>query len=587
MFPETNPAAAETARTRLLGLALALLAAAAFFLGTHRYWTPADQGMDENAYLVSARLLAQTGSPGFAAPDPYSFVGPMWIRTVDGRFYPKYPLGQTLLLAAAFKAGGPRAAFLVNPLLMTLALAGVFLLGREVAGSLAGLLALLAMAASPALLVETNASDSHAGSLAFTTWGMFLLLRWWRTGRLRHAALAGLLLGLSTITRYTEGVLLLPAALVVLFRLGLGRRWARRDLAGAAALAVGWLLPVGGQLAFNLRTLHGLTGYGSTHESTAFSADYFTRNAWPAVSHLFLHGLPFLLPLAVLGLALLTFRERRLGLVLWAWALPTFLLYMSYYWARDSVAYLRFFLTAFPPLAMGLAWLLTRPVPRPVLGLERLGRRVQPALTLALVLACGAFGVRATLPLLKSDQQEQQEAESAAETVLARAPAGSAVFGPQPALLFLQFAGDYRLYNRALFQPRFVFRMGSLDPLAPNPLQPERAHALYELLKDRDFDQLARVQRDLAAAALTQGRRVFLIAPAANAGWRRFADPSFDPLDHRSFDLLPVGGWIGWQGEADERGERDMRDWELLEVTARLAGGDGSPLPPAQERNAT
>jgi 4-amino-4-deoxy-L-arabinose transferase-like glycosyltransferase len=562
---ETTPAAAETVRTRLLFLALALAVAGAFFLGTHRYWVPADPDVDENAYLVSGRLLAQTGSPGFLPPDPYHFAGPMWIRTVDGRFYPKYPLGQTLLLAAAIKAGGLRAAFLVNPFLMILALFGVFLLGRETAGSPAGLLAMLAMAASPVLLVKTDDYDSHAGSLAFTTWGIFLLLRWWRTGKLRHAALAGLLLGLSTITRYTEGLLLLPVALVVLFRLGL--RWERRDLAGAAALAAGWLLPVGGQVAFNLRALHSLTGYGSTHESTAFSAAYFARNAWPAVSQLFTLGLPLLLPLAILGLALLTLRERRLGLVLWAWALPNLLLYMSYYWAIPGVAYVRFFLTVLPPLALGLAWLLTRPLPGP----ERLRRWVQPALALALVLSCGAFGVREILPVLKSGQQDQEQAANAAKTVLARAPAGSSIFGPEPALLFLQYAGDYRLYSRAMFQPRLVARLRTFDPRAPNSLQPQRARALYELLKGRNFIQMWCLERDLMAAALRQGRRVFLIAPAGNAGWRRFAASSFDAQDHRSFELRRVGGWSGWEGKANERGERETQDWELLEVTAREA----------------
>ncbi|HEY2295454.1 MAG TPA: glycosyltransferase family 39 protein [Thermoanaerobaculia bacterium] len=133
----------------------------------------------------------------------------------------------------AVKTAGLRAAYWISPLLTTLALLGVFLLGREIAGSFAGLLAMIAMAASPATLNEVNDPDSHANSLCCTTWGMLLLLRWWRTGRLHHAALAGLLLGYSTIIRYTEGLLLLPIALVVLFRCG--RRPDRRALGGAAA----------------------------------------------------------------------------------------------------------------------------------------------------------------------------------------------------------------------------------------------------------------------------------------------------------------------------------------------------------------
>jgi 4-amino-4-deoxy-L-arabinose transferase-like glycosyltransferase len=538
MSPSAAAPAEEPARRRLF-LALVLAVAALFFLAMHRYWVPADSNLDENAYLISGKLLARTGSPGFMPPDPYSLVGMMWVTAPAGRCYPKYPLGQTLLVAAAVKAGGLRAAFWISPILMTLGLLGVFLLVREAVGSFAGLLAMLAMAASPVLLAETNDPDSHGGVVFFTTWGMLLLLRWWRTGKPRHAALAGLLLGLSAITRYTEGLLLLPMAI-----LALGFPRDRRRLAGAAALAAGWLLPVGLQVAFNLRVFHQLTGYGATNESTAFGLGHLARHAGLVLRQLFFLGLPLLFPLAVLGLALLAWRERRLGLVLWAWALPGLLLYAAYYWAVDDVAYTRFFLTLLPPLVLGIAWLLTRPLPGP----EWLRRRVQPALALALVLACGAYGVREALPILRGIHEDQTLARDTAAAALAVAPAGSVFFGPVQPLLYLQYAGDeYRLYGRNLFLPQAIERLGRRDPRAPNPLQPERARMLYKLLKRRKPVGLLRLQRNLAADALSQGRRVFLIQPVGDAVGARFASPELDPRDSRSFALHPVSRWTGWE----------------------------------------
>src|SRR4051794_5168477 len=139
----------ESQRFRLTLLALAVVLAAGFFLATRGYWVAADPGVDENAYLVAGKLLAQTGSPGFVPPDPYSLVGKMWIGTREGRFYPKYPLGQPLLVALAVKAAGLRAAYWISPLLMTPALLGGFLLGRQIPGSLAGPLALVALAPRP------------------------------------------------------------------------------------------------------------------------------------------------------------------------------------------------------------------------------------------------------------------------------------------------------------------------------------------------------------------------------------------------------------------------------------------------------
>jgi hypothetical protein len=528
---------------------------------------PADSNLDENAYLISGKLLAQTGSPGFAPPGPYSLVGMMWITAPSGRCYPKYPLGQTLLVAAAVKAGGSRAPFWISPILMTLGLLGVFLLVREVVGSFAGLLAMLAMAASPVVLAETNDPDSHGGVVFLTTWGMLLLLRWWRTGKPRPAALAGLLLGLSGVTRYTEGLVLLPMALVALLALA-DRGDRRRRLAGAAALAAAWLLPVGLQIAFNLRVFHRLTGYGATNESTAFGLDHLEQHAGLVLSQLFFLGLPLLFPLAVLGLALLAWRERRLGLVLWAWALPTLVIYAAYYWAVDDVAYTRFFLTILPPLALGMAWLLTRPLPGP----EWLRRRVQPALALALVLACGAYGAREALPILRGIQEDQTLAQDTAKAALAVAPAGSVFFGPVQPMLYLQYAGDgYRLYGRNVFLAQAIERLGRRDPRAPNPLQPDRARMLYKLLKGRKPIGLLRLQRTLAADALGEGRRVFLIRPAGDEAAARFTTPELDSRDSRSYALRPVSRWSGWDPESEASGDRKPLVWEMLEVTVSPA----------------
>jgi len=275
-------------------------------------------------------------------------------------------------------------------------------------------------------------------------------------------------------------------------------------------------------------------------------------------------GLPLLFPLTVVGLALLARRDRRLGLVLWAWTLPNLLLYTAYYWAPDDIAYTRFFLSIYPPLLLGMAWLLTRPLR----GLEGPRRWVRPALALAVVLACGAFGLRQGLPVLKSIHQDQRQAWDAGAAALAVAPPGSAFFGPPQALFYLQYLGKgYLLYSRALFVPHTLARLDNVSPRAPNPLQPERARALYKLLKRRKPIGMLRLERNLAAAALSQGRRVFLIMPPREPVWARFASPDLDAGDRRSFHLQPVAHWTGWQ-PAEPEHERKTLGWELLEVTA-------------------
>jgi hypothetical protein len=185
-----------------------------------------------------------------------------------------------------------------------------------------------------------------------------------------------------------------------------------------------------------------------------------------------------------------------------------------------------------------------------------------------LVLACAAFGVRAGVPLLQGSHEGQLEAWHAEKAALAVAPPGSVFFGPQQALLHLQFVGDgYRLYSRTLFATRRVQRMGNWDPRAPSTFQPERARALYQLLKDRTRAGMWRLQRDLAAEGIGQGRRVFLIAPGWDPGWTRFAAPDLGRLDHRAFELHPLAQWTGWDENPEKPGEREEEDWQLIEVT--------------------
>jgi hypothetical protein len=241
---------------------------------------------------------------------------------------------------------------------------------------------------------------------------------------------------------------------------------------------------------------------------------------------------------------------------------------MAYYWAPDDVAYSRFFLSVFPPLALGMAWMLTRPLPGP----RWLRQWGQPAMAALLVLACAAYGMRAGLPVLMGVREGQLAAWNAEKAALAVAPAGSTFFGPQEALLHLQYVGTgFRLYSRVLFAPRRIARMGNWDPKAPSTFQPERAHALYELLKGYTRPDMWRLQRDLAAGSLAQGRRVFLIAPLGDAAWSRFTQSDLDRLDHRGFELHHLAQWGGKGQETDPGGQKEddeATDWELIEVTA-------------------
>ena len=149
--------------------------------------------MDENAYLVSGRMIAEHGTTGFKPTDDYQFVGAMWMRTKSGWYYPKYPFGTSLLDAITVLLGKREWAFAVSPACTALAVLGMFFLARPIVGSFYALLAMIVLAMGPTTLQFSITPNSHAPALCFVVWGMCFLLRWWQSGRWQLGELAGLL----------------------------------------------------------------------------------------------------------------------------------------------------------------------------------------------------------------------------------------------------------------------------------------------------------------------------------------------------------------------------------------------------------
>jgi len=210
-----------------------------FFLMITSYWAPAHAGNNQNGYLVGSKLLARNFSTdwsyGFEPKSPFSFVGWMWVMADGqttapggGMHYPKYPVGLPLIDAVVYRigaaAGGIETAiawtYLVSPAAMAVALLGVFLITRALAGSFAGLLAMILMGTNPVVLTFANNPNSHAASLAVLTLGVWMLVRWWQTASVWRGLLAGLFLGYAVSIRYTEGLMLLPLGVAVAAMIG-------------------------------------------------------------------------------------------------------------------------------------------------------------------------------------------------------------------------------------------------------------------------------------------------------------------------------------------------------------------------------
>jgi len=632
--------------------ALALTIVVGYFLVTQRYWIPAHGGVDQNGYLVGAKNLLHTGSMITTPADPFAFVGRMWVTGHEpGTYYPKYPIGLPAIYAVALVIGGPSLVYLVNPLAMALALLATYLLASRFVGTFYGLLALLVVATSPVTTGLTNNPNSHASAICVVAWGMYLLVTWWeqpKDGKLPWARVvgSGLLLGMSVTIRYTEGLLLLPMGIVVLFVVWdvygapTLRRRRRAQLSEHADDAVGpltlsfkplvqslvlfasWAVPVGALLIVNKAYFDSWTGYDPTHESTGFSWANLMQNWDTMLRQFYMTGLMFVFPLAVIGLIVWFRYDWRRALVISAWALPCVFIYTVYYWAPDTLAigYSRFFLTAFPAIAIAGAiamraldhvhvsyralarigavtcvvglitgavlasrieggWgakvgLLVGGAAGAILGVVLF---VRPA---AIIIAAGcSLSLLTSVVNLENDQRGQLAVWNAAERITKRVPSQAVVFSKDNIIHHAQFVGDWQFYSIDLFNEGSVRNLAaqSDDLDKAQPFQAERAKALYDLLKDDKNPQLARRQNELMDNALAAGHRVFLVIPK-----REYDQHKNRFLPPKTYDAKVLDAWDDPPQVVNARATRPIglnrpnrpvdrqSAWQIVEVTKAL-----------------
>ena len=560
----------------VLGVVLAVVLAAAYFALIFQFWAPAHSGVDQNGYLVGGRQLAATGSTGLKPEHPAGFVGAMWVRVAEtGVHYPKYPIGLPLLYAGflwAFGATpggwGVTLAFLVSPVGAALSVLGVYLLARQFAGVYASVLAMILMAFSQVMLILANNPNSHAACLACCVWGVYLLMRFWQSGTIWVGGLAGFLLGYAVTIRYTEGLLGLLIALVALSMVH-WRDW--RSYLRAAVPTIGWLIPVGYLVGFNLVAMGTPTGYDTTNESVpgaAFTLEHVGQNWEKMLRQIHDGGLFFVLPLGVLGLIIAFAGSKRRAAVLWLWLVPGLATYMAYYWAPErGVSYLRFFLTLFPPLVVGAAIAFDQVLSLPTTAARRVVLPIACGVVVAFAAGMGAYRAvagmeegRAGGMSLESQLRASSNLYQLGQAVAAKVPDGSVLFAAQNDLHYLQFVGQYECYNPDYFTTAFVVRLKGerdrRDEGEANPRQPEQREALIKALEGFSDQRMIEEQNGVVDRALASGRRVFLAMPKAQADafLRRYYRKSATITSHVvgiSADFPPVG--VAQAVEAERR----------------------------------
>lgn len=168
--------------------------------------------LDASAYFFQAKIFA-SGHLSAPVPGDSAFQGPFMVAR-DGRWFAQYPPMTSLLLAVGVVLHMP---WLVEPLLGTLALWGVFRLGRRFYSGAVAWLAVLLGALSPFYTYLAASYMSHTVALFFAVYFLLMLVRFTQDWRWYDLPLAAVFAVGLLLTREFSAALIGVAATAFLF----------------------------------------------------------------------------------------------------------------------------------------------------------------------------------------------------------------------------------------------------------------------------------------------------------------------------------------------------------------------------------
>jgi hypothetical protein len=243
-----TPVRSRAGRPVLVAVLLALFAAATSAFLAQRVFEGVPHVADGVSFAFQGKIFAAGRLWLEPPPVPEVFKSQNVLLTAT-RWCTLYPPGYPLLLAVGWLLGVPS---FVNPVLLGLAVLGVFRLGTVLYDVTTGLLGAVLLAVSPFALLMGAGFMAHPAGLCVFTWCLAFLAENLAETRARALAVAGFLGVFGVVIRPQAAVLfLIPALVAVLVA-------RRKDLLRTAGvLALGGSAP----LAFLLANNFALSGH--------------------------------------------------------------------------------------------------------------------------------------------------------------------------------------------------------------------------------------------------------------------------------------------------------------------------------------
>jgi hypothetical protein len=484
IVPEDAPVARKAYRWLPVLALVGILVAHAFYM--HAFYAPALGTPDDNGYWAQGSLMAKEGRTWFRADNDIQYIGMHWLVTEDGRYVSRYPPGLPVIIAAFYRLFGWEASVLVNPLLATLTLAGLYLLGRRLVGPWWALAVCGTMAVNPLFNQFAIWCFSHMAVICFLVWGIFLLMVWTEKRRWYLALMAGLVLGSIPTIRYPEAVFGLAFVVYLLW----DARVSREGLRQLPLVVAGAALPIVLLLIRNYQVLGSFfrTAYALTGEQTGFGWSYFTNHFLTEFRGLNGNGVGPAFLLGVLGMAAMIVSRswRRMGVLFLLLTVPVTLLYMAYYWGGmggggpgggQGGADLRFFLPTFPCYLLAGVWLLAR-------FLKEQPMVLRAAAGTGFVLVQAVWGAFTPVQELQRLHQTKELLANVTRKLDVTVPSSAILLGNRELLDHLDFVRHWKLADLSVVQGGRMgpgpMRSRGGDDNRPSPMQKAKTRQLAD-----------------------------------------------------------------------------------------------------------
>lgn len=514
-------------------------------------FNPAYLEVDPDGYLWLAKRIAEFKPLAVKDDDPFMYQSHVWVENKEGEISPKFAPGYPALMSIAYRLGGDTAMFAVSPIMGGLALIGSFLLFRMWMSRVSSLFGVFLLAVNAMILVYCNYLLTHASDLCFAVWGMFFLWRWKRGVGRFSGIIAGLLLGYAVTIRHASLLLVTVLIVAVIFRwIGCikSKENLRHQLKDTIILLACYCIFPLILAIYNWGIYDSpfVTGYGLSGEQLAFKWKNISNNMRILGNGFNYTALFVLFPIGFAGMFLAGTVSESIMVLLWV--LPLFLLYASYYWAPNGMAYFRFLIATFPAFVGSAFALMDKS------GKSWIRKIIVYAFMSVFIIFMTYSDTKSAVEGVVSSYPSRSLAYLSKQTAKVLDD-DAVIFSRSPVFCYIGTRRHFRHYDLNIFTASYGANSFNENPEPRrHPIRNDRLHEFYKGLTDAD---LQKKKMELIQKFNAEGRQVACLLP-------QWAIKGEQDALGKDFKWNFLDSWVGytkndngiWQGEA----------WELYGV---------------------